>query len=204
MLFGVVMFGLVVLVSCQVDADKLAAKIAEDLKKQNPYRQTYGVGDDQPIVVAGGSINFIAPSGYAFVADAVTKSLRYTAPVGTAIIKVDVIDFNDTDNSYTIGSGTDPNIQITYDKKKGGGGNDPETVTISAPAGADLLITADKTDMSTSHMNSDRFWSHPKKHKSMSKVQVGVNPAVSCGNDGECSVVIHYCTTAPGVKCSYH
>jgi hypothetical protein len=202
-LLGTVTLGLAVLTSCgKIDADEMAKKIAADLRKDDP-KNRFAVGDDQPIVVAGGSMNFIAPVGLAFVADTPNKSLDFTAPAGTQITKVDVIDPNDALNSYPIAPNTNPQVKITYDKKKGGG-SDPEVVTISAPKGTDLTITSDTKDMSTAHSNSDRFWSHPKKHKSISKVQVGTNSPVSCGNDGECSVVIHYCTTAVGVQCIYH
>jgi hypothetical protein len=109
-------------------------------------------------------MNFIAPVGYAFVADAASKSLTYTAPPGTVITKVDVIDPTDTLHTFPIASGKDPNIQITYDKKKGGG-NDSETVTVAAPMGNDLSIKADTVDMSTSHQNSAGF-GHTPKHKS--------------------------------------
>jgi hypothetical protein len=203
-MLGAVTLGLAILASCgKIDADELAKKIAADLKKDDRYRR-FGIGDDQPIVVAGGSMNLIAPVGLAFVADTGKQALTLTAPAGTVITKVDVIDPNDTPRSYPITGGTDPQIKITYDKKKGGSGSDPEVVTISASHGTDLAITSDTKDMSTAHSNSDRFWSHPKKHKSISKVQVGNNTAVQCGNDGECSLVIHYCTTAVGVTCIYH
>ena len=179
-LLGTVALGLAALSSCTKTA-------ADDPARHRPV----AVGDDQPIVIAGGSMNFIAPSGSAFVADTSTRSLRYAAPAGTVITRVDVIDPRDAKKQVDIVGGQDPNIRITYDIKKGGG-NDPEIVTIAAPNGTDLKITSDTNDMSAANSNSDRFWSHKEKHKSISQVQVGAN-TIQCGNYGECSVVLHYC-----------
>ena len=199
-LLGTVTLGLAVLTSCnKVDTDDLAKKIAKELRDGDKPYHPVAVGDDQPIIIAGGSMNFVAPVGLFFVKDTGAQALRYTAPTGTVISSVDVIgpDVNDqmVKQIFAIVSGQDPNIQLTYDKKKGSG-NDAEIVTIAAPIGTDLKITSSTKDMSTAHSISDRFWSHPKQHKSMSKVQVGANPAVTCGNFGECSVVIHYCPTS--------
>ena len=189
-LFGTVALGLAVLSSC--------TKIgADDPARHRPV----AVGDDLPIVIAGGSMNFIAPSGYAFVADTSTRSLRYAAPAGTRITRVDVIDPGDVKKQVDIVGGQDPNIRIKYDIKKGGG-NDPEIVTIAALNGTDLTITSDTKDMSAANSNSDRFWSHKEKHKSISQIQVGAN-TIQCGNYGECSVVVHYC---PAIKtgCAFY
>jgi hypothetical protein len=190
-LLGTVALGLAVLSSC--------TKIgADDPARHRPV----AVGDDQPIIIAGGSMNFIAPSGYAFVADTSTRSLRYAAPAGTVIRRVTVIDPGDVKNKFDIVAGQDPNIRITYDKGKCGAGNDPEIVAIAAPNGTDLTITSDTNDMSAANSNSDRFWSHKKKHKSISQVQVGAN-TIQCGNYGECSVVLHYCP-AIATGCTFY
>ena len=112
-LLGTVTLGLAVLTSCgKIDADEMAKKIAADLRKDDP-KNRFAVGDDQPIVVAGGSMNFIAPVGLAFVADTPNKSLDFTAPAGTQITKVDVIDPNDALNSYPIAPNTNPQVKIT-------------------------------------------------------------------------------------------
>ena len=205
-LLGTVTFGLAVLTSCnKIDADDLAKKIAENLKKDDKPIHPVAVGDDQPIIVAGGSMSFIAPVGYAFVADAPSKSLRYAAPASTVITSVDVLGPDDvihpcTPCNFTIAAGEDPNIKITYDKNKKGG-IDPEIVTISAPNRTDLTITSKPKDMSKAVMHTARFASHPNQHKSISQVQVGTN-TVPCGNFGECSVVIHYCSTLPNQPCN--
>ncbi|MCU1234612.1 MAG: hypothetical protein JWP63_2579 [Candidatus Solibacter sp.] len=199
---GVVTLGLIGLTSCNVDTEKLAAKLADDLKKAD-QRILVGVGDDQPIIIAGGSMNFIAPLGWEIKPDPSMTALNYVDSASPATIryvpKVEILKPNDATELPNIVIGQDITITINYDKKKGGG-NDPEVVTVKIAGGKKISITSNATDPRTWKNNSARFWSHGKKHKSISTIDVN-GDTVDCGNDGECAVVIHYCTVLAG--CEY-
>jgi hypothetical protein len=182
-----------------VNEDKLAKALVAELNKSN-QKILVGVGDDQPIIIAGGSMNFIAPLGWQFQPDNSVAMLNYVDLVSPGTVRytprVEIVKPNDATEIPNIVNGQDINITINYDQKKGGG-SDPEVVLVKITGGKKITITSNKTDPRTWKNNSDRFWSHVTKHKSISTIDVN-GDTVNCGADGECSVVIHYCTVAAG------
>ena len=193
-LLGTVTFGLAVLTSC--------TKIgADDPARHRPV----AVGDDQPIIIAGGSMYFVAPVGYQFMPDADPKTLLFgvlnssSASTDRWVSSVDVIEPDNTLTKTPLSSGQDLNIVIEYDQKKGGGGNEKEEVTITAPNRHNLTITSSLPDnIRKAKAHSPRFWSHFDKDKSISKISVNGVITKDCKAYGECAVVIHYCIDSAG------
>lgn len=155
-------------------------------------------GDDQPVVMAGGSMYFSTTGDGEFdntSTDAVTHSAssRY-------ITKVTITDPDDKDTIQSF-SGVQVKITMVYDKNKGSG-SDMEKITLATDGnGQGMTLTSDKKGFGSMFKKfGPNLGMYQRKHKSLSRICINddtcnTGSGTDCGNYGECVMTIKYCTT---------
>jgi len=170
-------------------------------------------GDDEPIIMSGGSM-YIGnhPGGilanYQINADHGAHRLVHSDQ-SLYVKRVDVTDTNDNTTFYPasgqLTAADTVKIDLTYCKLVPSGGNldcdqtSTETVTFQTVTGSQgLVITSTAADMDRSTHLLPNLWAHRRRHRKIKNITTtigtGQPDTKSCLPDGECSIVIHYCT----------
>ena len=180
---------------CKKETAEGGAKPAEGGPKTKA-----GGGDDEPVVVAGGSTYIGTPSGHRFDPDS-TGRLVHSDP-NRYVTSVEVIDKDDNPLTPVPTFNNQPvTIDITYCRIGTGHAcvsGTSETVTLkTVTLGQGLTISSDRTKMARSpKMIPPNLLTHPRRKKTMRDVSLNGTKVADCYDDGECSITIHYCLTA--------
>jgi hypothetical protein len=166
-----------------------------------------GGTDDQPIIMAGGSL-YIG-TGETAKFKAVGDTLDYTE--GYKVFRVDVVDMSENGETWPVGAAGSGQIDIEYcrlDNTTGQCSSQTDKVTMTFYNNVSPQVISIKNSLTGKPISKARrmmptLRTHPRKRWTMFKVRVKVEGTVDkgyeCGPDSECEVVVHTCTS--GTNC---
>jgi hypothetical protein len=175
----------------------LAATLAINYMKQQGQVNPLDVGanQDEPIIVAGGSMHFITAPEFTLSGDgAGTLTLLKsdgTAPKSATVSQVDVSYSNGTGGSQQANLSPSSPITITMTYGKGGGGTDTVTISIDNSTSKFQVTNSDK-DIGNDSPTFITYRRHKSQDGKLNKINVNGTDYPCDSKTANCVIKIHY------------